>query len=552
MEGQSGFSRKCADVFQVPVFQAGLPLSLVTPPANTRQQGLLALLWIAVLFLESEFLAVRNYELRTELRALLQLPIYHLTFSFLAFAAFLYKLQSRQFGPLGLDPLKPLPVAVHFTVFAGVAWALHPVWHSLEGASSSLKLVCWLPIFLLFIGSWLAGLLRPHRWPGWLKQHYPWLGAALLLGALSLGIIEVSNWLWKPLASGTMQIAVFLLGVIYDDVLVNYEHYQLGTSNFHISIEPGCSGYEGIGLVMMFTLVYLWLRRQELSFPRALLLLPIGCLLNWLINGFRIAALVVIGTNFSPYLAMKGFHSQAGWLAFIATSACLVLAVEQGGVFRLASLAAPEAEPEEAVYPAAPYLVPLLAILLGTMLGGAFSTGFPLLYPLRIVLACLALACFTGSYRHLFGPARWLRAVAVGVLVHLVWIGLVPCDKADTVWPLLSPALAWTWVAFRILGSSMVVPIVEELAFRGYLQRRLQSVDFESVAPESTGWLAVLGSSLLFGLLHQDLLAATLAGVAYAQLYRKGGLSDCTIAHGTTNFCISIQVLALDHWSLWV
>ena len=505
-----------------------------------------------MLFLESEFLAVRNYELRTELRALLQLPIYHLTFSFLAFAAFLYKLQSRQFGPLGLDPLKPAPVLVHFTIFGAVAVALHPLWHSLEGASGTLKLICWLPVLLLFMGSWLAGLLRPRRWAGWLKQHYPWLAAAVVLGALSLGIIEVSNWLWKPLASGTMQIAVFLLGVVYDDVLVNYEQYQLGTSNFHISIEPGCSGYEGIGLVIMFTLVYLWLRRQELSFPRALLLLPLGCLLNWLINGLRIAALVVIGTNFSPYLAMKGFHSQAGWLAFIATSACLVLAVEQGGVFRLSTPEAPEVESEEAVYPAAPYLVPLLAILLGTMLGGAFSTGFPLLYPVRIVMACLALACYTGSYRQLFGPARWVRAVAVGVLVHLVWIALVPCHSADTVWPLVSPALAWTWVAFRIVGSSVVVPIVEELAFRGYLQRRLQSVDFESVHPEATGWLAVLCSSLLFGLLHQDLLAAGLAGVAYALLYRKGGLSECTIAHGTTNFCISVQVLALNHWSLWV
>ena len=82
---------------------------------------MLALLWIAVLFLEAEFLAVRNYELRTELRALLQLPIYHLTFSFLAFAAFLYKLQARQFGPLGLDPLRLPPVLLHLTVFTSVA-----------------------------------------------------------------------------------------------------------------------------------------------------------------------------------------------------------------------------------------------------------------------------------------------------------------------------------------------------------------------------------------------------------------------------------------------
>ena len=52
-------------------------------------------------------------------------------------------------------------------------------------------------------------------------------------------------------------------------------------------------------------------------------------------------------------------------------------------------------------------------------------------------------------------------------------------------------------------------------------------------------------------MLHQDWLAAVLAGLAYGLLYRKGGLSECVIAHATTNFAISIQVLWLGHWSLW-
>lgn len=491
---------------------------------------------------------MRNYELRTELRALLHLPLYHLTFAFLAFAVFLGKLQSRR---LDLDPLKPSLVAVHWGIFTAIAVALHPVWRALSASPPALQIACWSALLGLFFGSWVAALLRPQRWLGWLKSHLPWLSVALFLGALSLGVIEASNWLWKPLASGTMKIAVFLLGAVYDDVSVSYEKYQLGTSSFFITIEPGCSGYEGIGLILIFTLLYLWLRRDQLRFPRALLLLPLGCLVNWLINGLRIATLVVIGTNFSPNLAMKGFHSQAGWLAFIATSAGLVLAVEQGRVFHSDPKESDEPE-QEAVYPAAPYLMPLLAVLLGTMLGAAFTTDFPLLYPLRILLGTLALAAFLPTYRLVFDRANWGRAIGVGLLVYLVWIALVKSAPADTVWPLLSPALAWTWVALRTLGSSLVVPTVEELAFRGYLQRRLQSEDFEAVPPAGTGWLALAGSSLLFGALHQDLLAAVLAGLAYGLLYRKGGLSECVIAHGVTNFAISVQVLALGHWSLWV
>lgn len=491
---------------------------------------------------------MRNYELRTELRALLHLPLYHLTFSFLVFAVFLGKLQSRR---LELDPWKGSLAVLHWGLFATIALTLHPVWQALSGSPAAVQLVGWGSILLVFFGSWVATILRPARWPGWVQSNFAWLSIALFLSALSLGVIEASNWLWKPLASGTMKIALFLLGAVYDDVMVSYEKYQLGTSSFYITIEPGCSGYEGIGLILIFTLLYLWLRRDQLRFPHALLLLPLGCLINWLINGLRIAALVVIGTNFSANLAMKGFHSQAGWLAFITTSAGLVLAVEQGRVFHSSPLDREEEE-QEAVYPAAPYLMPLLAVLLGTMVGAAFTTDFPLLYPVRIVLGLLALGTFRSTYHSLLGRPNWLRGVAVGLLVYLVWIGLVRSAPAETVWPLLSPALAWTWIAFRTLGSSLVVPLVEELAFRGYLQRRLQSEDFEAVRPEQTGWLAVVGSSLLFGALHQDLVAAVLAGLAYGWLYRRGGLSECVLAHAITNFAISLQVLALGHWSLWV
>lgn len=494
---------------------------------------------MAALFLEAEFLAVRNYELRTQLRALLHLPLYHLTFAFLAFAVFLARLQSRK---LGLGPLRARPALLHLLIFGLVSWQLHPL-----AAALRENLPGWLAVLVLFAGSWAAALLPLRRWWGWLGENGAWLSAALFLGGLSLGVVEASNWLWKPLASGTMAIAMFFLAGIYDDARVSYGDYQLGTSNFLITIEPGCSGYEGIGLILIFTLLYLWLRRDQLRFPLALWLLPLGCLVNWLINGLRITALVVIGTNFSADLAMKGFHSQAGWLTFILTSAGLVLAVEEGGVFRRQQQSE---EPAAAVYPAAPFLLPLLALLLGNMVGAAFSTGFPLLYPLRIVLAGLMLAALSADYPALLKRPR-ARALLVGLAVYGVWGVLVPGRRADTVWPLLSPALAWIWVVFRVLGSSLVVPIAEELAFRGYLMRRLQAEDFESVAPESTGWLALLGSSLLFGLLHQDILAASLAGLAYGALYRRGGLSECILAHGVTNLCICVQVLTLNQWSLW-
>jgi membrane protease YdiL (CAAX protease family) len=44
---------------------------------------------------------------------------------------------------------------------------------------------------------------------------------------------------------------------------------------------------------------------------------------------------------------------------------------------------------------------------------------------------------------------------------------------------------------------------VEELAFRGYLMRRLTAAEFGGVTPARVSILALSISALLFGLLHQ-------------------------------------------------
>jgi CAAX prenyl protease-like protein len=110
---------------------------------------------------------------------------------------------------------------------------------------------------------------------------------------------------------------------------------------------------------------------------------------------------------------------------------------------------------------------------------------------------------------------------------------------------------AATWLIFRVLGSVLTVPIAEELAFRGYLLRRLISPDFDTLAPRFT-WLSFLLSSFLFGALHGRWLAGTVAGMLYAwATYRRGKVGDAIIVHATTNVLIAADVLMLKHWNYW-
>jgi CAAX prenyl protease-like protein len=209
-------------------------------------------------------------------------------------------------------------------------------------------------------------------------------------------------------------------------------------------------------------------------------------------------------------------------------------------------------------FPTTAYLGPFLAILLATLIGGAFSSGFDWLYPLRVVAALLVLSLCRGSYGELRGSWSW-EAVAWGALVFGLWWVLCPIGpEGEAGWPAAlaaaPPDWACVWLAFRVVGHLLTVPLAEELAFRGYLLRRWRTVDFLGIPPGAFSWPAFVVSSLLFGVMHgRAWLAGTLAGMAFAlALRRRGRLIDAVIAHVTANVLVAVAVLMTGRWSLWL
>jgi CAAX prenyl protease-like protein len=94
---------------------------------------------------------------------------------------------------------------------------------------------------------------------------------------------------------------------------------------------------------------------------------------------------------------------------------------------------------------------------------------------------------------------------------------------------------------------------VEELAFRGYLMRRLRSADFESVAPGDSGPGAVIVSAGVFGLCQgAHWLPGVLTGLIFGLLYlRTGRLGESVAAHVILNALIAVAVVAGSLWQLW-
>jgi CAAX prenyl protease-like protein len=109
------------------------------------------------------------------------------------------------------------------------------------------------------------------------------------------------------------------------------------------------------------------------------------------------------------------------------------------------------------------------------------------------------------------------------------------------------------WISFRALAATTTVPLAEELAFRGFLLRRLVSADFEAVDFRRATYLSVAASSVLFGLMHGERwLAGAIAGVVYAIVTRRRqSIGNAVLAHAITNALIAVSVLAGGNWQLW-
>ncbi|MGH8328643.1 MAG: CAAX prenyl protease-related protein, partial [Steroidobacteraceae bacterium] len=283
------------------------------------------------------------------------------------------------------------------------------------------------------------------------------------------------------------------------------------------------------------------------------LIIPAGVLLVFALNVVRIAALVLIGNAGHPAIAIYGFHSEAGWIAFNC-AACAV-AFTSRRIGWLNRCAKPEAGPA-VTNPTAAYVLPLLAVLAAGMIARASSSGFETWYALRLIAGLAALAIGWRTLTQLDWRFGW-RAVVTGSAVFALWLGASRLLQTQHGLPpplaAMSAGPRVAWIASRVLTAVLAVPIAQELAYRGYLMRRLLAENFESLPFGSVGWVPMLVAAAAFGVLHGAMwLPGTMAGIAYGLLLiRTGRMGEAVAAHATAHLLIAAWVLTFGQWQLW-
>ncbi|MFM9114737.1 MAG: CAAX prenyl protease-related protein, partial [Planctomycetota bacterium] len=218
-----------------------------------------------------------------------------------------------------------------------------------------------------------------------------------------------------------------------------------------------------------------------------------------------------------------------------------------------------------------PYIVPLGLYLVGTSLLSSFPQNYALGYAaVAIVVAASLVWSLRG--RELVRTHRQVGgAVAVGLVGILLWLGLSslglerqvaqwlpaflrPSDRPGfNPWQEL-PTDSWSvaFVVVRLVGLVVLVPVAEELFWRGFLWRWLQDPDWERQPIGQWHRGAFFGVTALFTLAHPEWFAAAVYGALIGLLLVwKRDLWLCIVAHATSNFVLGIYILGTHSWQLW-
>ncbi len=214
-------------------------------------------------------------------------------------------------------------------------------------------------------------------------------------------------------------------------------------------------------------------------------------------------------------------------------------------------------------------VLPFILFLILTTCQGRFGLASHFwFYAVKTLIGIALIAWMWSRVKEMRWRMSW-EACCVGLACFLIWVGLdgvIPrlgallgdaAEEKPWQWNPFEfftdhPALAWTFVGIRVLGSALIVPPLEEVFYRSAVYRYWVAPNIESVPLNRFHFKAFCATSILFGVVHQEWLAGIFCGAAFQWLVlRKGHLGDAMTAHAITNALLGVYVVWTDSWQFW-
>lgn len=216
---------------------------------------------------------------------------------------------------------------------------------------------------------------------------------------------------------------------------------------------------------------------------------------------------------------------------------------------------------------AVPYVLPFALFMLFLVMNGNWGFNETTELLLRVIVIGGAILYFS---RHLLSAKLTspLLSVLLGVGVFLLWIGpdyLFPGYRSHWLFQNAMTGTLQSSLSADTLGNPIalglrsfraiaIVPIVEELFWRGWLMRWLIRPDFDKVAPGTYDTRAFWLTALLFASVHGPYWDVGFAcGAIYnGWMVRTKNWNDLILTHAVTNACLCAFVIASGRWEYWM
>lgn len=217
---------------------------------------------------------------------------------------------------------------------------------------------------------------------------------------------------------------------------------------------------------------------------------------------------------------------------------------------------------------ALPWVAPFAVFMMWLALGPALAIPQPWESLLRVgVLAAVLLAVS----RDLVLSLRVRHAVPsmlLGLAVFGLWIApdqLVPGWRSHWLFQNAVTGTITTSIApdefadplvvvLRVLRAALLVPIIEELFWRGWLPRWIVATKWQRVPLGTYSTFAFVATAVLFAAEHGPYWEVGLAcGVIYnAWMWKTRSLGDLVLVHAVTNGALSAFVLFTGQYGYWM
>jgi CAAX prenyl protease-like protein len=219
-------------------------------------------------------------------------------------------------------------------------------------------------------------------------------------------------------------------------------------------------------------------------------------------------------------------------------------------------------------HPAVPYVAPFAVFLLCLLIAGRTTIPQPWESVAWVGVVAVTIALTSRQLVAGLRLSSGVMSLLVGVGVFLLWVApdaLVPGWRESWVFQnsitghvkisiapaeLSSPLVLW----LRVVRAVVLVPILEELFWRGWLPRWIQDTKFERIPPGTFTAFAFIVTAVLFAAEHGPFWeVGLLAGLVYNWwMWRTKSLGDLVLAHAVTNACLAGYVVLTQQWQFWM